>query len=607
VPINPLEAVIPGPEIVHGLHRIKLRKRKNRLHEPNGGRFRFNKRDLADGFLVRENVSWHWHRPTGNSTAQKNEAAMAAETFAMHRMTQPILKHILVVVMATVAWVSIGVLPSSAQPPVRHADADYDASGYVVPAGMVHPSMYYQGNDFGQVAQVGYLHGGCDVMGGCDSYPGGGCHSPATCDGMGGCGSLGCGGGGLFGADDACGGACGGHCGGGCSGKLLDGGLMGHLRGCGCGQCGSCLSKLCLFCRGSGCEACQLFQPRYLLGALASLRPYTEAGLCAQRWYDVSAEAVFLSHSNTSAAGGGALTSRGVGPLGPIVLNAGNVDSGNDLEAGMRLSAAFIFGAGGNIEATYMGNNEWNDRAAVTDPTAGLFSFISEFGTNPGGSPAGFDDTDRSILQSVEASSEFHSAELNYRRRTMGPYCRFQGSWLVGLRYLRYQDGLMYATLGQNDNTVNANLPRFFTSDDELKNRLFGPQAGFDLWWNVTPGVNLGIGMKGAWVQNDIRRRTIFTANSINLGGPGTSTLSTTDQDTTVMGEFETKLAYRLSHSWTVTTSYYLIGVDDIAVGTIDNRTIRDFVTVNPSIARPALTFDSLTVQGIAFGAEYIW
>jgi hypothetical protein len=297
------------------------------------------------------------------------------------------------------------------------------------------------------------------------------------------------------------------------------------------------------------------------------------------------------------------VTTFGVAPLGPIVLSRGDADGGNDQEVGARLSAAFIFGAGGNIEATYMGGNQWKSQASALDNAAGLFSFVSDFGTNPIG---GFDDTDRSNVQTILSNSEFHSGELNYRRRTMGPYCRFQGSWLFGLRYVRYEDGLLYATQGTNNNTVNANLPRFFSSNDQIKNNLFGPQAGFDLWWNMKPGINLGIGMKGAWVQNDVDRRTVLTANSINVGAPGVTAVTDKEQDTTYMGEFEAKLVYRLSHSWSIRSAYYAIAVDEIAFGTTDQQTIRDFVTANP-VNDPAYHFHSLTVQGFSFGTEYIW
>jgi hypothetical protein len=296
--------------------------------------------------------------------------------------------------------------------------------------------------------------------------------------------------------------------------------------------------------------------------------------------------------------------SRDLDPNAPFVLGLGDSDSGNGTEYGARVSVAAIFGAGGNLESTYMGGHEWNSRASVFSETPTLFSFVSDFGQDPSG---GFDDTDRSIVPSVSTNSDFHSVELNYRRRTMGPYCRFQGSWLVGLRYIRFDNRLLYQTLGEDDNTVNANLPRFFSANDKLKNNVFGPQAGFDLWWNITGGVNLGFGMKGAWMQNDAKRQTIYTANSLApTGTPGAVELTDTEQRGTVMGELEAKFVYRFSHSLAFRTAYYAIAVDDIAFGTVDRNSILGFVTANP-IADPRYQVHSLTVQGFSFGTEYTW
>ncbi len=129
---------------------------------------------------------------------------------------------------------------------------------------------------------------------------------------------------------------------------------------------------MCLFCQGGGCEVCQSVGRGYLLGALRYLLPYGEAGLCAQRWYDVSADVMFLSHTRTTD--GTVLTTQGV--QGTPVLFANSADDSN-LRAGGRISAAFICGAGGNLEGTYMGGNEWSDRATVTSATPTLYSFIS--------------------------------------------------------------------------------------------------------------------------------------------------------------------------------------------------------------------------------------
>ena len=506
----------------------------------------------------------------------------------MHRMTQRKPSSLVVTAMAFALCTTIGALPANAGPPsVLHANADYAASGYVTPAGMVPPEMYQGG-----VMPVGF-YGGCDSPG---------------CDSMGSCGSPTCGsGGGVFdyGCDD-----CGGNCGGSCTGSGIfgGGGLFGEM----CSN-GGCLKKACMFCRGEGCSACACLSPASILAGLHALRPYSAAGIHAQRWYDFSAEAVFLAHTNGGLSG--PVTSLLQGPIPPattpppdIVLGLGAADSGNDLEFGARLSAAVICGAGGNLEFTYMGGHEWNSEAFVADPGPVYFSFLSNFGTDPIG---GFDDTDRSIRQSIAARSNLHTFEINYRRRTVGPYGRFQGSWLFGLRYLRFSNSLNYSTLGENDNTVNTNLPRFFQSDDTIRNHLFGPQCGFDLWWNIHPGVNFGMGVKGAWVQNDFNRRTFLNFNSINSGTPATpaptaDVVSDGERDTTVMGEFEAKIIYRLSHSWSFRSAYYAIAADDIVFADVPVDTILD--VADPTFnGQSGFHFNSLVVQGFSFGAEYIW
>jgi hypothetical protein len=519
----------------------------------------------------------------------------------------------LLAILAMFVTAAITATDGRAQGPmVRHVDADFEASGYVTPAGMVPPELYH--GPQGGVQPVGYHQHGCNS---CSSPANGGGGYPDMGYGEMGYGEMGVS---SYGGCDSCGGGCD-SCGGGCGHCDQQswgcGCLLNKLKFCGGWNDGelSPLRHLCLFCRGQGCEACQYIGRGYLLGALHTLLPYREAGLCAQRWYDISAEAVFLSHNN--GLGNFATTSRTAdirdlvtGDLvsqAPRVLGLGDLDSGGKLEAGLRISGAMIFGAGGNLEGTYMGGNKWGSRASVADTDPILFSFISDFGTDP---TNGFDDTDRSFRQTVTTDSEFHSVEFNYRRRTVGPYCRFQGSWLVGLRYLRFDNGLGYATRGGDDDTATADLPRFFSSNDQVENKLFGPQAGFDLWWNMVPGINLGAGLKGAWVQNDVDRHGRLTANSLRdaFGNPITASVGGGDRDTTCIVDFDTRVLYRLSHSWTFTSAYHLIFADDVRYATIDRDTIRNFIDpLNNPNSRQEFQVDDLVLQGVSFGAEYIW
>jgi len=357
----------------------------------------------------------------------------------------------------------------------------------------------------------------------------------------------------------------------------------------------------CLFCGGSGCGVC-MSRLMTIPEVVNLLRPYSGAGLSATRWYDASVEATFLTHSQGGA--NGVATTEGV--AGTPILDFSDAPTGDSLKGGVRLSTAIVFGPGGNMEVTYMGGNEWDHLAYVETLNASptLYSLISEFGTSPNG---GFDDTDRSIRQAIRGESKFHSGEWNYRRRSMGQYGRFQSSWLVGLRYVRFDSELNYSTQGTSNNTINSSLPRYFSSNDKVKNNLFGPQAGVDLWWNVRPGIKVGVGVKGAWVQNDSKRQTILTGNSLSgFATPGSVILEETRRKGTVLGELEATLIYRLTHSWSAKASYHLLAADDVVFGNVDVAAARDFVS-GDTIRDPQFIRDSLVVQGATFGAEYMW
>lgn len=457
---------------------------------------------------------------------------------------------------------------ATAASPVRQADfePDYEASGFVSPAGMPSPEAYFQSVEqagfFGNApiaSRIGGAHGspmsGCD-MPGCDGgYPGGcGCQSgghgyPGGC-GAGGCGPGGCGASGLF---------------------------SGGYR------------PMCLFCANSGCGVCNSMSRFSPLAALRFLMPYGAAGLSTQRWYDFSADVMFLE---TSGAGGGqVLTTLGAG--GDPVLRASDAnDSG--MAVGGRLSLALIVGPGGNIEVTYLGGNRWKGDAAVADDGMQLFSFLSEFGTTP---PDGYDDTDRSLQQSASTLATFHSGEVNYRRRTVGPYGRFQWSGLGGIRYLRYDSDFEYMTVGNDIPTA-----RFFEMRNSVDNEMIGAQIGGDLWWNVIPGVNVGVGVKGGPMGNHISRKSHVAANSI---APGSLSLSDRANKSVWMGELEATLMYRISHSWTLKSQYYLLSVDRVGYG-FDTNAAESLVSGGATAIDPIQT-RSLTISGFSIGAEYMW
>jgi len=215
------------------------------------------------------------------------------------------------------------------------------------------------------------------------------------------------------------------------------------------------------------------------------------------------------------------------------------------------------------------------------------------------------DLTDASLVQRAATLATFHSGEVNYRRRTVGPYGRFQWSGLGGIRYLRYDSDFDYMTLGDDNNALPPR-PRFFESLTSVDNEMIGAQIGGDLWWNVIPGVNIGIGLKGGPMGNHITRKSYVAANSIGPAAtPGSLSLSDRASKSAWMGEIEATLLYRISHSWTIKSQYYLLSVDRIGYG-FDTNAAESLVSGGATPVAPIQT-RSLTISGFSIGAEYMW
>jgi hypothetical protein len=517
--------------------------------------------------------------PTPCFSVMRIDGTGAAETVVMLRTKLSLSRILPVLLPALAACCALVVTrPVVAGPPrfAGGAEPDYEASGFVVPAGYSQPMMggpsgvMQADAPYGQtpmypVAQTGFFHGagsqpGCDA-GMCN----GGCDAPGGC--------------------------------------------------CGCvGGGGSCLGDLrnfCLFCRGQGCGVCQSVGSGQLLGLIAALAPYTEAGIGAQRWYDFSAEAMFLSMDNQLSDFG--VTSFGTGPNPNIVLRSSDAYN-NDFDLGVRLSASMIFGVGGNLEVTYMGANDLGGSASVgaLDPAGptNYFSYISQFGTFP---PGGFDDTDQSLFQGVTSRTRLHSGEFNYRRRWVGPYSRFQGSWLLGVRHIDLDDIFDYQTIGLNNDTALATDLRFFRSNYRVNNEMTGFQLGGDLWWNVTPGINLGLGLKTGVLGNVSRVRALIESNSIPAGGVVAASAfddRARSAETSWMTELDATLIYRFSYSWSFKSSYYLLGIDNVGLGASSLQTTT-FNDAGTGITTPTLgahrANDDVVFQGFSFGLEYLW
>ena len=336
---------------------------------------------------------------------------------------------------------------------------------------------------------------------------------------------------------------------------------------------------------------------RRLEGWRGSLLPYGEGGIATQRWFDVSAEAIFLSR--TSSASNFNTTSLGAGSNN-FILGTGDVPL-NDLRAGFGVQANIQVGPGSNLELVYFGLNKWEKSASATSALPNLFSFLSNFGTLPAN---GFDDSDRSFAHTLSYSSTLNNGEINLRRRWAEPAGFFQGSFLMGVRYLDMDEQARFTARGENNNTAANNGPRFLDYTVNTQNSLVGFQVGSDLWYNIIPGVKLGVEGKTGLYNNRAHQITGISANSLT----NTFAEEVLANRLASVTQISPQVSYRLNHSWAFRSSYQFIYVDHVALATNNFNSVppTDFGQSFNRVAK--IDNDAaITLQGFSVGAEYTW
>ena len=164
----------------------------------------------------------------------------------------------------------------------------------------------------------------------------------------------------------------------------------------------------CLAGRQDGCGSC----------GGGAFGPY-EDNTCGPRWFDVSAEFVFLQREGLSRY----IEYSRDGLLGSAVLDTDDLVFHE--EPGLRVTGRLDIGAASNIEVSYLGTFNWSTSAQATSGTDNLYSIMRDFGVTP---PGGFVETDQGSLHSLEYNSQLDSGELSFRRHWVSPSLRLQGS-----------------------------------------------------------------------------------------------------------------------------------------------------------------------------------
>jgi hypothetical protein len=363
-----------------------------------------------------------------------------------------------------------------------------------------------------------------------------------------------------------------------------------------------------------------LFSGQNLSHLLGPLAPYSE-GAGSQRWFDVYAGTIAWARTSgigpvTSTVQIPAATTPvfettdiistiGTGTATPA-LRMSDLDL-DSLRYGLELVGNIQTGPGANVEIRYFGLNDWNSTLSVqrTDPE--LFSIFSEYGTNPGGIPPGFDDTDRSFIHTISLDSKFDNGEVNYRRRWVGYNSAIQGSWMGGIRYFELDENFGFAAVGSNDNTFTFSQLRFFNMDTATRNHLVGFQMGADLWVNLVPGIAIGNDFRAGVFNNWAELDTLVVANSV----PGARE-ELSKESAAFLIEYSLQMVYRLTYSWSFRSSYNLMYLDQVALAN-ENFNPRDMANAINNSVFGINRFPFIDADGHAFyhgysiGAEYLW
>jgi hypothetical protein len=230
----------------------------------------------------------------------------------------------------------------------------------------------------------------------------------------------------------------------------------------------------------------------------------------------------------------------------------------------------------------------------VTDPNNNLFSAFSNFGTLP---PGGFLEDANAAYVRQELSSTFDNFEINYRRHWQGPDCRLQGSWILGVRYFKFDEDFDFISVS----TLNSAQLRYHVDTD---NSLVGPQTGGDLWVCIIPGLRLGAEGKAGVFGNHASQGTRLTATS--LGTPFLE--SAGSNDVAFVSDASVYLTYRINYQLNLKLGYNMLYADGLALGGENFNPAPPNVFFAGTNRQPTLNDNgSVFYTGASIGMEYNW
>lgn len=323
-------------------------------------------------------------------------------------------------------------------------------------------------------------------------------------------------------------------------------------------------------------------------------------------YFDVAFDAVFVAPQEVFSADVPAFTSYGVGAA-PGVTNFPFLNpsgEGEDYQPGWRIAFRYDLGPLSVFEAAYMGIYDLDFEQTVVSSQVEtmlnnqLFSIFSQYRFDP---VAGIPELDQAEVQRLSYDSDLQSTELTYRRYWVGNSPRVSGTWLLGARYFRLTEDLIFSS--QNLASVQGNPVGAQSGSVTFgtENDIVGFQLGGDGWVGVRQGLRIGAEGKAGVYNNRFKFNSTTTVTST------TANLQPTEDGNQVAfaAEGGVMIVADILSSWSIRGGYQVFYMNDLVkVG--DNISTSQFADV--PVTQPALNVDGHALyHGFNIGMEYIW
>ncbi len=321
---------------------------------------------------------------------------------------------------------------------------------------------------------------------------------------------------------------------------------------------------------------------------------------CGPHYFDVAFETVWLSPEELFGPEVMPFTSVGIGSapgvpatdVAPPQLDPSGQES--EYEPGWSIAVRYDLGALSVIEATYMGLYDIGfTQTASSVELSGLgsqlFSVFSQYGFDPAIPIAELDEAD---FQTLDYQSDLQSTEISYRRYWVGHRTAISGTYLLGARYVRMTEDLIFTAIaGDESNNVT------FGS----KNDLVGFQLGGDAWACVRQGLRFGCEGKAGVYNNRFKFNSGTTVTSVdsNFAPPEAG------NNVSFVGQGDVSFVADILPSWSIRGGYQIMYLSSIV--TVGNNLVTSQFSEIPVDPPPLATEGHAFYHGFHGGLEYVW